>query len=211
MKLLIIGDSLVTGYGLPEGKGWLDLVNEESTEHIVNKGVNGDTTADMLNRFHEDVIQFSPKILFILSGTNDALAGRTANQIYNTKLEMLKQSLDNGIIPIVVLPPFLNVETALATAEDPSYKDAFETAANTIKRFRRLIEDYCMDEHIDTIDLNRAFIDSDIQEHPEKYYVDGVHLTAYAHRKMADKFLYKYNYILVHKNPTDYIVNYDTM
>jgi len=209
MKLLIIGDSLVTGYGLPEGKGWLDLVNKESDEQIENEGVNGDTTADMLNRFHEDVITNSPNTVFILAGTNDALAGRTANYIYNNKLEMLKLCLNNGIIPIVILPPFLNVETA--TADDPSFKEAFETAANTIKRFRRLIEDYCMDEHIDIIDLNRAFIDSDILEHPDKYYIDGVHLTEYAHRKMADKFLYKYNFILVHKNPTDYIVNYDTM
>ncbi len=209
MKLLIIGDSLVTGYGLPEGKGWLDLVNKESDEQIENKGVNGDTTADMLNRFHEDVITNSPSTVFILAGTNDAIAGRTANYIYNNKLEMLKLCLNNGIIPIVILPPFLNVETA--TADDPSFKEAFETASNTIKRFRRLIEDYCMDEHIDTIDLNRAFNNSDILEHPEKYYIDGIHLTEYAHRKMADKFLYKYNFILVHKNPTDYIVNYDTL
>ena len=209
MKLLIIGDSLVTGYGLPDGKSWLDLVCEESSESIENKGMNGDTTADILNRFHEDVIMNSPKTVFILAGTNDALAGRTANYIYNNVQEMIRQCINNGITPIVLLPPFLNVETAIK--EDSSLKDTFESSANTLKRFRRLIEDYCMDEHIDTIDFNRAFPESDIEEYPEKYYIDGIHLTEYAHRKMTDKFLYKYNFILVHQNPTDYIINYDTI
>lgn len=209
MKLLIIGDSLVTGYGLPDGKGWLDLVCEESSEYIENKGVNGDTTADILNRFHEDVIMHSPKTVFILAGTNDALAGRTANYIYNNVQEMIRQCINNGITPIILLPPFLNVETAIK--DDPSLKETLESSANTLKRFRRLIEDYCTDEHIDTIDFNRAFIGSDIEENPEKYYIDGIHLTEFAHRKITDKFLYKYNYILVHKNPTDYIINIDTI
>lgn len=209
MKLLIIGDSLVTGYGLPDGKNWLDLVCEESSECIINKGANGDTTADILNRFHEDVITYSPKTVFILAGTNDALAGRTANYIYNNVQEMIRLCINNGIAPIIVLPPFINVETAVK--ENPSQREHFESSANTLKRFRRLIEDFCVDEHIDTIDFNRAFSDSDIEEHPEKYYIDGIHLTEHAHRKMTDKFLYKYNFILVHKNPTDYIINYDTL
>ncbi len=190
MKLLIIGDSLVTGYGIPEGKGWLDFACQESNEYIENKGVNGNTTADILNRFHEDVIMNSPKTAFILAGTNDALAGRTANYIYNNLQEMIKQCCNNGITPIVILPPFLNVETA--TEDSQFFKDSFESSANTLKRFRRLIEDYCLDEHIDTIDFNRAFIESDVSKHPEKYYIDGVHLTEFAQRKMADKFLYKY-------------------
>lgn len=209
MKLLIIGDSMVTGYGVTAGKSWLDIISRESNEYIENKGIDGDTTADILNRFHEDVIANAPETVFILAGTNDALRGLTANRIYNNVLEIIKQCLNNGIVPIIVLPPFINVETAVK--DDPSAKDTFESAATTLKRYRRLIEDYCIDERIDTIDFNRAFIDSEMNQSPEKYYIDGIHLTEFAHQKMADKFLYKYNYILVHSHPTDYIINYDTI
>lgn len=209
MKLLIIGDSLVTGFGLPSGKSWIDLISEESNQHIENKGINGDTTADILNRFHEDVIAHSPETVFILAGTNDALAGRTANTIYSNVLEMIKLCLNHGIVPIIVLPPFINVETAVK--ENPSDQETFEASANTLKRYRRLIEDYCIDERIDTIDFNRAFTDSELQKDPEKYYTDGIHLTEISHKKLAEKFLYKYNYILVHTHPADYVINYDTI
>lgn len=207
MKLFIIGDSLVTGYGVPQGKSWLDHVLLSSKEPMENKGRNGDTTADLLYRLSKDVLVHEPDTLFILAGTNDALSGKTANIIYNNVQEIIRQCIHHSIVPIVILPPFLNIETA--SKEDPSLSDAFESYANILKRYRRLIEDYCMDERIDVIDFNKAFVALDVEKDPFKYYLDGIHFTPYAHKKLADKFLYKYNHILVHKNPTDYIISYD--
>ena len=209
MTLYIIGDSLVTGFGVANGKSWLDLVQQESTQSLINKGNDGDTTSDILLRLHEDVISHTPDTMFILAGTNDALAGRTANTIYNNVLQIIKECINSGIVPIIILPPFIHVETAVK--HHPDSRESFESASTILKRYRRLIEDYCIDERIDTIDFNKAFILSDVDLEPELYYLDGVHFTEMAHKKLADKFLYKYNYILVHKNPADYIIIYDTV
>jgi lysophospholipase L1-like esterase len=42
----------------------------------VNRGISGQTTPQMLVRFHEDVIDLRPKVVVILAGTND-IAGNT--------------------------------------------------------------------------------------------------------------------------------------
>lgn len=209
MRLLVIGDSLLTGYGVPSDKSWFKLVQEQSDETIINKGIDGHTSSDILMRFAEDVVCNAPDIAFIMAGTNDALRGRTANYIFNNILEMIKISLDSGIVPIVILQPTINVEMAEKIYGEDAHN--YKATDNSIKRYRRLIEDFCNDEHIDTIDFNKAFNEMDVTLHPEKYYTDGIHLTEFAHQKVSEKFIYKFNYILVHTNPSDYIVNFDTI
>ena len=53
----------------------------------VNRGISGQTTAQMLVRFRQDVVELQPKLVVILAGTND-LAG-------NTGLSSLKMIEDN--------------------------------------------------------------------------------------------------------------------
>lgn len=53
----------------------------------VNRGISGQTTAQMVVRFRQDVVDLEPKLVVILAGTND-LAG-------NTGLSSLKMIEDN--------------------------------------------------------------------------------------------------------------------
>ncbi len=205
MNLYIIGDSMATGYGVQSGSSWLDLVQNESEATIVSIAKNGFTSTDLLNLFTDAIGHNPPSTLFIVVGTNDALLGRTAHFIYDNILELIKLCNENGISPIIILPPLINVTMASKIKGEDS--EAFDNASRTIKRYRRLIEDFCEDEHIDTIDFHKAFVGSRSEEDVEDYYIDGIHLSETAHRKVADKFLYKYNYILLHRNPTDYFIN----
>ncbi len=199
---------MATGYGVKPGKSWLDLVQSESGTSLVSKAKDGSTSTDLINGFFEDIGPNSPDTLFIVVGTNDALLGRTAHFIYNNILEVIKLCNENGISPVIILPPLLNVSMASKLNRENS--ESFDNASKTIKRYRRLIEDFCEDEHIDTIDFHKAFIGCGNEEEIEDYYIDGIHLSESAHRKVADKFLYKYNYILLHRNPTDYFINIET-
>ncbi len=69
-RVVLFGDSITEGWGREgssaffPGKGWL------------NRGISGQTTAQMLVRFPQDVLALKPQVVVILAGTND-LAGNT--------------------------------------------------------------------------------------------------------------------------------------
>jgi lysophospholipase L1-like esterase len=66
-RVIFFGDSITIAWPLPEyfpGKPY------------INRGISGQTTAQMLVRFRQDVIDLQPKAVVILAGTND-IAGNT--------------------------------------------------------------------------------------------------------------------------------------
>ncbi|CAM0119317.1 SGNH/GDSL hydrolase family protein [Stenotrophomonas thermophila] len=69
-RVVFFGDSITEGWGREgsaaffPGKGWL------------NRGISGQTTAQMLVRFPQDVLALKPQVVVILAGTND-IAGNT--------------------------------------------------------------------------------------------------------------------------------------
>ena len=48
----------------------------EDKPYLINRGIGGQTTPQMLERFEQDVIALKPKVVVILAGTND-IAGNT--------------------------------------------------------------------------------------------------------------------------------------
>ncbi|HTY84723.1 MAG TPA: SGNH/GDSL hydrolase family protein [Silvibacterium sp.] len=66
-RVVFFGDSITDGWHLDRyfpGKGYID------------RGISGQTTSQMLLRFHQDVIALKPAVVVILAGTND-IAGNT--------------------------------------------------------------------------------------------------------------------------------------
>jgi lysophospholipase L1-like esterase len=66
-RVVFFGDSITDGWHLFE---------YFPDKPYVNRGISGQTTAQMLVRFREDVIDLQPKAVIILAGTND-IAGNT--------------------------------------------------------------------------------------------------------------------------------------
>ena len=66
-RVIFFGDSITDAWHLDQyfpGKGY------------INRGIGGQTTSQMLVRFHQDVIDLQPAVVVILAGTND-IAGNT--------------------------------------------------------------------------------------------------------------------------------------
>jgi len=72
-RVVFLGDSITDYWKLPDyfpGKPY------------INRGIDGQTTPEMLVRFRQDVIGVHPKVLVVLAGTNDiaGVTGRTSNE-----------------------------------------------------------------------------------------------------------------------------------
>ena len=68
IRVIFFGDSITDN--------WINLEPSLFTPGIVDRGISGQTTAQMLVRFREDVIALHPAAVHILAGTND-IAGNT--------------------------------------------------------------------------------------------------------------------------------------
>jgi len=89
MKIAFLGDSLV------EYCNWSAFFN-----NIVNYGVAGDTTLDVLDRLDN----ISEKRLFLLIGVNDFLQGYTLDEAFSNYLEILEKLKDKEITIISLIP-----------------------------------------------------------------------------------------------------------
>jgi lysophospholipase L1-like esterase len=195
----------LTGYGVLEEQSWFRLVANESKQQLVNKAIDGNTTTDVLVRFHEDAVHEKPDFIFIMAGTNDALNKRTANIIFNNVVEMINISIDNGIVPIIILQPLPYV--SMANEIWGQHGEDYQDALNILKRYRRLIKDYCQDESIDFVDFDMVIPELDTEEDASRYFKDGIHLTSCAHALVAEKFIERFGYLLIKKSPEDYFVS----
>jgi lysophospholipase L1-like esterase len=72
-RVVFIGDSITDYWKLPD---------YFSGKPYINRGIDGQTTPEMLVRFRQDVIGLHPKVLVVLAGTNDiaGVTGRASNE-----------------------------------------------------------------------------------------------------------------------------------
>ncbi|MFI4958015.1 MAG: SGNH/GDSL hydrolase family protein [Lysobacterales bacterium] len=69
-RVIFYGDSITDAWGRAKGTTFF------SGKPYINRGISGQTTAQMLLRFRQDVIDLRPAAVLILAGTND-IAGNT--------------------------------------------------------------------------------------------------------------------------------------
>src|SRR6202022_4795644 len=78
--VLVLGDSISAGYGLPADAGWTTLLQQRlAAEHypqrVVNASISGDTTAGGRARLDALLARHHPAVTVIELGGNDGLRG----------------------------------------------------------------------------------------------------------------------------------------
>jgi acyl-CoA thioesterase-1 len=95
--ILVFGDSLSAGYGLPQGKGWAHLLQQRLQEQgyeyrVVNASISGETTLGGRNRLAQALAEHRPRIVIIELGPNDALRGQPLDTMRDNLTQMVRAS-----------------------------------------------------------------------------------------------------------------------
>jgi lysophospholipase L1-like esterase len=107
-KVVCIGDSITMGTISPE-LSYPALLARYCQAEVINKGVSGQETPQMLERFEEDVLSLKPSVVVVMGGTNDVAQGVPAEKIVSNLRGMYQEALDRGIVVIACTIPPANV------------------------------------------------------------------------------------------------------
>lgn len=180
IDFIFIGDSITHFWDLPS-------FFARKGQVLVNKGISGDQSASMGQRFEADVLQLRPEYVVMKIGINNCwaldawvpnerkTAARIRQEILADIQEMSVRAADNGIIPILcsILPTCLDVlstmdaKNELILAINGDLKD-FAAAKNYIY----------VDYHADLCQEDGKTLRSELA-------FDGVHPDVYGYQVMA--------------------------
>ena len=98
--ILVFGDSLSASYGLPQGQGWVALLEaklaqnqaSKTTYKVVNASISGETTSGGLARFSTALTTHKPNIVILELGANDGLRGLPIAEMQANLNQMIAQA-----------------------------------------------------------------------------------------------------------------------
>jgi len=170
VSVLVFGDSLSAGYGVPPGKGWVDLLEKRMREvHddvvVVNASVSGETTQGGVTRLPEALSRHRPSVVVLELGGNDALRGLPLDL---TRDNLERMILDSHAAGARVLLLGLRIP--------PNYGPSYTA------RFRALFDELRESSQASLVPLFLEGVDLD----PALMQDDGIHPTAEAQPRLLD-------------------------
>ena len=139
-----------------------------SNHNFCGRGISGQTSAQMLVRFNDDVIDLHPKAVVIMAGTNDVAHNEywvSPERVVDNIVAMCNQAQANGIVPIISsIPP---------CSEFPWRKE-IENPGQTIVDINKSLKAYADANGIIYLDYHSALADEDLGL-PKTLSEDGCH------------------------------------
>jgi lysophospholipase L1-like esterase len=171
-RVIFVGDS-ITDY-------W-KLADYFPGKPYINRGIDGQTTPQMLVRFHQDVIDLHPKVVVVLAGTNDVagVTGPTRNEdIEANYASMAELARAHGIR--MILASLLPVHNYT-----PDAKESFALRPRArILALNDWLKTYCAKNRLVYLDYLSALVD-DQGMMKRELSDDGLHPNDAGHKIMA--------------------------
>jgi lysophospholipase L1-like esterase len=168
-RIVFFGDSITEGWKIIHPDFFIG-------KSYINRGINGQTTSQMLLRFRPDVIELKPKIVVVLAGGND-IAGNTG--------PATSETIIGNLISMCELAKANNIKVVLCSilpAKDFPWKRGMEPA-NKIEALNELILKYAETNNIPYVDYYSAMVNKQ-KGLKSIYSEDGVHPNKEGYRVM---------------------------
>lgn len=167
-RVVFIGDSITQYWGIDDPDFF--------SGGIVNRGIGGQTTPQILLRFQADVVALKPQLVHIMAGTND-LAGNTGPNS--------TESYKNNIRAMVTLAKANRIKVILASIPPASFfpwKPALRPAGQ-VEELNAWLKAYAKAEKLRFVDYHAALAARGGALRPELTF-DGVHPNQAGYRVM---------------------------
>ena len=167
-KIVVLGDSISAGYGLPEDQSWPSVMGAELEKaghpvQIINAGQSGDTSAGGLRRLSW-LLKQNPDLLILELGGNDALRGQPLESIEENLGKTIELCKEAGVDVILA-------GMRIPTNYGPEYTEGFAAL------FPKLAEKHGAGLI--------PFLLDDVGGKPELNLPDGIHPTAEGQKILA--------------------------
>jgi lysophospholipase L1-like esterase len=140
------------------------------THDTVNRGISGQTTAQMIGRFQEDVIALHPRVVHILAGTND-IAGNTGP----TTVPWIEANI-RTMVELAKVHQIRVVLSPILPAARYSWRPAIQPIPQ-IQAVNAWMQAYAKAEHLTFVDY-RMGLDDGRHGFKAQLSADGVHPNA---------------------------------
>jgi len=124
--VVALGDSLTYGYGANDETAYPTVLAELSKWNVVNAGVNGDTSADVLTRVNE-ITEQNPDLVLLGVGGNDVLQRISPDTTRANIIATIDTLQSNNIDVVLIAEPYFSTSALFGKVSDnPLYEDIAE-------------------------------------------------------------------------------------
>jgi len=172
--IVVFGDSLSAGYGLPQGAGWVSLLEqrlrrEKLDYDVVNASISGETTFGGRNRIGAVLQEHTPAVVIVELGANDGLRGSAVETTRANLIAIVAACRKAGAKALLV-----------GMRIPPNYGPVYT------RRFEAMFAEVARQQNTSLV----PFMLQGFAEKREMFQADGVHPNAEAQPRVLDN-IYK--------------------
>lgn len=166
---LFLGDSLTD---------YFDLETYFPGQPVVNSGIAGNTTDQILTSMKTRVYDYNPSKIFLLIGTNDLRDGKSQEAVVQNIEEIIEEIQTNRKQSEIFVESLYPVNASVSSAVGVR-------SNATIQNINAQLEEYCKEKNLTYIDLY-AKLQDEQGNLQIQYTVDGLHLSDAGYQVVAE-------------------------